>query len=56
MSQVEFFELGLDYPNRYSELIGKVSREEVQRVAKQFLQPDTLISVVVGKQNKIADK
>ena len=56
LSQVEFFELGLDYPNRYSELIGKVSREEVQRVAKQFLQPDTLISVVVGKQNKIADK
>jgi zinc protease len=56
ISQVEYFELGLDYPNRYGDLIGKVSREEVQRVAKQYLQPDRLITVVVGNQQKIADQ
>jgi zinc protease len=55
LSQVEYFELGLDYPNHYGDLIGKVSREEVQRVAKQYLQPDRLITVVVGNQQKIAD-
>lgn len=56
ISQVEYFELGLDYPNRYGDLIGKVSREEVQRAAKQYLHPDRLITVVVGNQQKIADK
>lgn len=56
ISQVEYFELGLDYPNRYGDLIGKVSREEVQRAAKQYLHPDRLITVVVGNQQKIADQ
>jgi zinc protease len=56
ISQVEYFELGLDYPNRYGDLIGKVSREEVQRVAKQYLHPDRLITVVVGNQEKIVNQ
>jgi zinc protease len=56
LAQVEFFALGLDYPNRYGALIGKVSRDDVQRVAKQFLQPEKLITVVVGNQKKIAAK
>ncbi|MSP41181.1 MAG: insulinase family protein [Deltaproteobacteria bacterium] len=56
LGQVELFDLGLDYPNRYSTLVGKVSREDVQRVAGQFLQPDKLITVIVGNQSKIAAK
>jgi zinc protease len=56
LAQVEYFNLGLDYPNRYNELIRKVSRADVQRVAKQFLQPDKLITVVVGNPKKIASK
>lgn len=56
LAQVEYFNLGLDYSNRYNELIGKVSRADVQRVAKQFLQPDKLITVVVGNPKKIASK
>jgi zinc protease len=56
LAQVEYFKLGLDYPNRYNELIGKVSRADVQRVAKQYLQPDKLITVVVGNPKKIAPK
>jgi zinc protease len=56
ISQVEYFELGLEYPNRYGDLIGKVSREEVQRVAKQYLHPDRLITVVVGNQEKIVNQ
>ncbi len=56
LAQVELFALGLDYPNRYGALIGKVTRDDVQRVAKQFLQPEKLITVVVGNQKKIAAK
>ncbi len=56
LSQVEYFGLGLDYPNRYPRLVEQVSREDVQRVAQQFLQPDHLITVVVGNQKKIAEK
>ena len=54
LGQVELFGLGLDFVNRYSELIGKVNREDVLRVAKQFLQPEKLITVIVGNQKKIA--
>ena len=53
LTQVEYFGLGLDFPDRYSELVRKVSREDVQRVAKQFLQPDKIITVIVGNQKKI---
>jgi zinc protease len=53
LTQVEYFGLGLDFPNRYTELVRKVSGEDVQRVAKQFLQPDKLITVIVGNQKKI---
>ena len=56
LAQVEFFQLGLDYPDRYSDLIRKVSREEVQRVAKQYLEPEKLITVIVGNQEKIGEK
>jgi zinc protease len=53
LTQVEYFGLGLDFPDRYAELVRKVSREDVQRVAKQFLQPDKLITVIVANQKKI---
>jgi len=56
LGQVELFGLGLDFPNRYGELIGKVSRDDVLRVAKQFLQPEKLLTVIVGDQKKIAVK
>jgi zinc protease len=56
LAQVELFGLGLDFVDRYGELIGKVSAADVQRVAKQFLQPDKLITVIVGDQKKIAVK
>lgn len=56
LAQVEYYELGLDYPERYNELIGKVTREDVARVAKQYLRPDDLITVVVGNATKPATK
>ncbi|MEK7335181.1 MAG: pitrilysin family protein [Candidatus Binatota bacterium] len=55
-AQVEFFELGLDYPDRYPEMIRKVSREDVLSVAKRYLQPEKLIVVVVANQEKTGIK
>ena len=56
LAQVEFFQLGLDYPDRYGDLIRKISSADVLRVAKQYLQPDKLITVIVANQQKIAEK
>jgi zinc protease len=56
LTQVEYFGLGLDFADRYTDLIRKVSREDVQRVAKQFLQPEKIITVIVGNQKKITPK
>jgi zinc protease len=55
LAQVEYYQLGLDYPERYSSLIRKVTSEDVERVAKQYLQPEKLIAVIVGNQKKIGE-
>ncbi len=55
LAQVEFYELGLDYPDRYADFIRAVKREDVLRVAKRHLQPEKLITVIVGNQSKIGD-
>jgi zinc protease len=46
--QVEYYRLGLDYPERYPRLIQKVTREEILRVSQKYFHPDALILVVVG--------
>lgn len=56
LSQVEYFKLGMDYPDRYADLIRRVTREDVQRVAKQYLQPEQLITVIVGNLKKVGEK
>jgi zinc protease len=56
LAQVEYFKLGLDYPDRYPDLIRSVNGEEVLRVAKQYLHPEMLITVIVGNLKKIAEK
>lgn len=45
---LEFYELGLDYPDRYADLVGQVTLEKVQSVAKTYLRPDQLLQVVVA--------
>ncbi len=48
LTQVEYYGLGLDYPEKYPSLIQSVTREEVLRVAKKYLHPKNLILVVVA--------
>ena len=54
MLQVEFYGLGLDYADRYPKLIESVSKEDVQRMAKQFLHPDAALVVAATNQREAA--
>jgi zinc protease len=56
LAQVEYFQLGLDYPERYADLIRRITRDDVARVARQYLQPEKLITVIVGNLQKIGEK
>lgn len=49
---VEFYGLGLDYFSRYPKLIEQVTKEDVLRVAKQYLHPNRYALVVVGNIGK----
>jgi zinc protease len=48
LSQIEYYHLGLDYPERYPSIIRKISKERVLRVARKYLHPDKAILVIVG--------
>jgi len=51
-SNIDFYGLGLDYVDQYVQQIGKVTKEDIQRVAKKYLHPDRFILVVVGNQSE----
>ncbi len=48
LAQVEYYGLGLDYPQKYPKLIQSVTREDVLRVARTYLHPEQAVQVVVG--------
>ena len=48
LTQVEYYGLGLDYPEKYPSLIQSVTKEEVLRVAQKYLHPEIYILVVVA--------
>ena len=50
--QMEWHGLGLDYLQRYNDIIYGVTAEDVQRVAAAYLRPDSCITVVAGPESK----
>jgi zinc protease len=52
LAQVEFFGLGFEYFTQYPKWIERVTKEDVQRVAKQYLDPLHYALVVVGNIGK----
>lgn len=52
LAQVEFYGLGFEYFSEYSKWIDRVTKEDVQRVAKQYLDPKRYALVVVGNTAK----
>jgi zinc protease len=49
LGAVEENGLGLDYPDRYKERIGRVTAPDIQRVAAKYLDPATFSDVQVGR-------
>jgi zinc protease len=52
LARVEFHGLGLDYPDRYPELINSVTKADVLRVAGKYLDPEKYVLVVVARQSE----
>ncbi|HSL02988.1 MAG TPA: pitrilysin family protein [Nitrospiraceae bacterium] len=48
LAQVELYGLGFEYFSEYPKWIDRVTKEDVQRVAKQYLDPKRYALVVVG--------
>jgi zinc protease len=53
---VEFYGLGLDYVDKYKTLIDAVTKDDVLRVAKKYLDPENYVLVVVGNLEKASLK
>lgn len=43
----ELFDLGLDFPQRFLEILRAVTLEQVNAAARTYLHPDRLIQLVV---------
>jgi len=54
LSQVEYYGLGLDYPEKYPSLIRSVAREDILRVARKYLHPEKYILVIVADLKEAA--
>jgi zinc protease len=52
IAQISYFDLGLDYADRYIERVNAVTAADVQRVAQKYLHPDQLVEVVVADLGK----
>jgi zinc protease len=50
---MEFYGLGLDYLEKYPNLIRSITAEEVMRVAGKYLDADRYVLIVVGKQEEV---
>ena len=50
----EFYDLGLDYVDKYPQYIRAVTADDVLRVAGKYLDTLDMVTVVVGKQSKIS--
>jgi zinc protease len=47
---IERYELGLDYYQRYPELIGGITRDQILEVARRFIDPERMAIAVAGPE------
>ncbi len=50
-----FYDLGLDYVNRLPHLIGNITAEQIQEVARRYLTPERMAIVVAGPEPPVAE-
>lgn len=56
LASAEFYNLGLDYVNKYGDYINAVTKEDVLRVARKYLDPENYVLVIVADQKKVVLK
>lgn len=56
LTSVEFYELGLDYVDNYRKFIEAVTKDDILRVARKYLNTKNYVLVVVGDLEKAALK
>lgn len=54
LAQIEYFQLGEDYIERYTSLVQAVTADEVAAAARKYLRPEALIVVAVGPEPILA--
>jgi zinc protease len=52
LTEIEFFNLGADYADTFKSKINAVTKDDVLRVAQQYLQPEDLSLIVVADFSK----
>jgi zinc protease len=53
LAAVQFYNLGDDYIDKYRDYIDKVTKEDVLRVARKYLNDENYVLVVVGNKKKL---
>ncbi len=48
LNRVEVFDLGMDYANRYEDLVRNVEPEDIRRVCERYLNPDASVAALAG--------
>jgi zinc protease len=48
MGEIELYDLGLDFLERYPDVIRSLTREQVTEVARRWIDPERLISAIAG--------
>jgi zinc protease len=48
LTQVEYYGLGLDYPEKYPSIINAINRDEILRVAQTYLHPERIVLVIIA--------
>jgi zinc protease len=48
MSEIELYDLGLDYLERYPDIVRALTREQVTETARRWIQPEHLVSAIAG--------
>jgi len=53
LAAVEFYELGGDYVDKYAGYVNAVTKEDILRVARKYIDPDNYVLIVVADQKKV---
>ena len=56
LTSVEFYGLGLDYVDNYTKFIEAVTKDDILRVARKYLNTKNYVLIVVGDMEKAALK